>query len=336
MPGCGTGFIDAVAIEEGNVPYGLRRHIGCNHIRAYEYFTESINSMCPFMAIECASWEAYWIGNCWECGTDWSKCNRMGAHADSYLNYTVPVEPHKTMYLMTGDKSPFCRFHMRVTLYMSLTPQARNHGGDIGIFHIVFHGALGESERIQLNPEEIFMEPGNEYTYIIGVPDLGHLEFAILEWNYITAFYNPLAWRLLSPPSVYVNRIHIDSIEMQERYEFCGFDLPFKSGQARRLQWQPVCPEKLPNPGASFLGSIINFEVENTINSNIDSLNSGLNSLGNGQLFNNFASSASSGLQAARELMQSTSRRMGLGEPNIRKKQRIIGKTRRERPRRDL
>ncbi|CAL4120473.1 unnamed protein product, partial [Meganyctiphanes norvegica] len=175
-----------------------------------------------------------------------------------------------------------------VTLYMSLTPEAQEHGGDIGIFHIIFHGALGVSERIQLNPEEIFMEPGNEYTYIIGVPDLGHLEFAILEWNYITAYYNPLAWRLLSAPSVYVNRIQINSIEMRERYEFCGMDRAFKSGTAHRLEWQSVCPEKLPNPGATILGSIINFEVENTINSNIEGLNIGLNRLGNGQLINNF------------------------------------------------
>ncbi|CAL4120475.1 unnamed protein product, partial [Meganyctiphanes norvegica] len=63
MPGCGTGFVDSVAMEDGNIPYGFRRHIGCNHARAYEYFTESINSMCPFMAIQCSSWEEYWLGN---------------------------------------------------------------------------------------------------------------------------------------------------------------------------------------------------------------------------------------------------------------------------------
>lgn len=67
---------------------------------------------------------------------------------------------------------------------------------------------------------EIFFEPGNVYTYMIGTEDLGQLKSATLEWSYVTAYYNPLTWRLLSTPAVYVNRIHIDSIEMQERYDW--------------------------------------------------------------------------------------------------------------------
>lgn len=64
---------------------------------------------------------------------------------------------------------------------------------------------------------EIYFEPGNVYTYMIGTKDLGSLHYAVLEWSYVTAYYNPLTWRILSQPLVYVNRIHIDSVEMQER-----------------------------------------------------------------------------------------------------------------------
>ncbi|XP_047498306.1 pancreatic triacylglycerol lipase-like isoform X1 [Penaeus chinensis] len=312
MPGCGAHFLESVAKEQGNIPYGLRRFIGCNHIRSYEYFTESINSACPFMAIECPSWEAYWKGLCWECGPDWHRCARMGAHADSYMNYSQPDVPLKVMYLITAPDPPFCTFHHRVSVMMSFTAEARKHGGDIGVFYITFYGDHGVSDRIQLNLEEIYFEPGNAYTYMIGTKDLGRLHYAILEWTYVTAYYNPLTWRILSQPLVYVNRVHIDSVEMQERYEFCGLDLPFRSGTHRKLEWQAGCPEPAPPPGASILGTIINFDVEDTITDNINAVNSGLNSLGNGQFINNLASSAN---QVARELMEGLRRRRVGGGP---------------------
>ncbi|KAK3855350.1 hypothetical protein Pcinc_038251 [Petrolisthes cinctipes] len=333
MPGCGAHLVESVAKEQGNIPYGIRRFIGCNHIRSYEYFTESINTKCPFLGIECLSWDAYWKGNCWQCKNEndstGSSCAMMGAHANiPYIptnTNTNTTHQHRQLqllqqmslrlensggtklFLITGSDSPFCSFHHRVSVVMSYTPPARQHGGDIGIFYITLVGRVS-SRRIQLNPEEIFFEPGNVYTYMIGTEDLGHLKSAKLEWSYVTAYYNPLTWRLLSTPAVYVNRIHINSIEMQERYEFCGMDQAFQSGWVRHLEWQPVCPQQAPPPGASFLGTIINFDVEDTITNNIDAVNSGLNSLGNGQLINNLASSAN---QAARELMEDAKRRVG-------------------------
>ncbi|XP_071536367.1 pancreatic triacylglycerol lipase-like isoform X2 [Panulirus ornatus] len=331
MPGCGEHFVDSVAKEQGNIPYGLRRFIGCNHIRSYEYFTESINSGCPFLSIECGTWEDYWRGLCWQCGQEWARCARMGAHADTSLNHSAHTDPlhgggssstsstsseGRKMYLITADDSPFCTYHHRVSVVMSFTRQARQHGGDMGVFYLSLFGSHGASRRIKLNQEEIFFEPGNVYTYMIGTADLGHLQYVLLEWVYVTAYYNPLAWRLLSQSVVYINRIHIDSIEMQERYEFCGLDMPFRSGTQRQLEWQPVCPGQEPPPGASILGTIINFDVEDTINNNIATVNSGLNSLGNGQLINNLASSANQAareiMENAREIMENARRRIGV------------------------
>lgn len=110
----------------------------------------------------------------------------------------------------------------------------------------------------------------------------------------------------------------VHTVSFSVRYEFCGLDLPFRSGTHRKLEWQAGCPEPAPPPGASILGTIINFDVEDTINSNIDAVNSGLNSLGNGQFINNLASSAN---QVARELMGGLRRRrVGGGPPGRRKK----------------
>ncbi|KAK7069803.1 hypothetical protein SK128_020222, partial [Halocaridina rubra] len=106
-------------------------------------------------------------------------------------------------------------------------------------------------------------------------------------------------------------------------YAFCGLDQAFRSGTKRKLGSMDSCPEQAPPPGASLLGTIINFDVEDTINNNIDAVSSGLTSLGNGQLINNLASSAN---QAARELMDGVRRRIGQDKFRWRKHPRLKGR----------
>ena len=64
MAGCDTGVAGAILQENGNLAYTLRRLLSCNHIRAYEFFTESINSDCQFIGVECGSWLEFYNGQC--------------------------------------------------------------------------------------------------------------------------------------------------------------------------------------------------------------------------------------------------------------------------------
>ncbi len=65
MAGCDTGVGGALFQENGNLAYTLRRLLSCNHIRAYEFFTESINSQkCQFIGVECGSWQDFYAGKC--------------------------------------------------------------------------------------------------------------------------------------------------------------------------------------------------------------------------------------------------------------------------------
>ena len=51
--------------EKGNLAYALRRTLSCNHIRAYEYFIDSIKTEdCQFIGIECESWQEFVEGKC--------------------------------------------------------------------------------------------------------------------------------------------------------------------------------------------------------------------------------------------------------------------------------
>ena len=63
MSGCEEGIMSHVAEEKGNWAYALRRILSCNHIRAYEYFIDSINpKTCQMIAVECDSWENFQNG----------------------------------------------------------------------------------------------------------------------------------------------------------------------------------------------------------------------------------------------------------------------------------
>ena len=106
---------------------GLSRFIGCNHIRSYEFFTESFNAVCPFLAVQCTSYSDFLSGQC-QCSN--SNCFHMGYKADQLIvaptsggginngtnNNAVAAwasirqRPERTQaYLITGDVKPFCR-----------------------------------------------------------------------------------------------------------------------------------------------------------------------------------------------------------------------------------
>lgn len=48
----------------------LRRFLGCDHVRSYEYYLESIPDRCEFLAIECDSWENFLAGKCFGCKSE--------------------------------------------------------------------------------------------------------------------------------------------------------------------------------------------------------------------------------------------------------------------------
>lgn len=57
QPGCDQNFGQYISAESGSFFRGVRKFLGCNHIRSHEYFAESINPKCPFATISCNSYE---------------------------------------------------------------------------------------------------------------------------------------------------------------------------------------------------------------------------------------------------------------------------------------
>lgn len=112
-PGCGQGMTDYIEQERGSFFLGVRQFVSCNHLRAYEFFTESIMPDCPFVAIGCDSYEDFKSGSCWKCDAD-HPCLQFGFHSHaSYKrlmhNGMIRDSDPINAYLMTDARPPYCR-----------------------------------------------------------------------------------------------------------------------------------------------------------------------------------------------------------------------------------
>ena len=92
-------------------------------MKAVDFFTESFTSTCPFVAVECSSYNDFLTGRC-QCNDGSNNCFYMGYKADRLLvsntlndtkyNSTdldiIRRRPEETRaYLITSATRPFCR-----------------------------------------------------------------------------------------------------------------------------------------------------------------------------------------------------------------------------------
>nr|XP_012137157.1 PREDICTED: pancreatic triacylglycerol lipase-like isoform X2 [Megachile rotundata] len=192
---------------------GIKRFLGCNHIRSYEYFIESINTNCPFLAVPCSSWDKFEEGSCFDCVNQY--CPRFGLDAQ-------PGNYHASVYLLTGSSKPFCKGHYKVTINISKTDESVNHGGEVGTFVIRIFGEKDKkSERIHLSPHSKYYEPGSTHTVVLAGDVVGKPEAIEISWEYQASVFNPLTWRLLHTPRVYIDSLTIYSLESSHGITVC-------------------------------------------------------------------------------------------------------------------
>lgn len=245
QPGCNKGMLNYISEEKGHFMKGIRLYVGCNHIRSYQYFTESINSECPFAAVECSSFDEFLTGKCFACqshginpeesinftggdqkSTNKTWCTRMGYHAvDPYLDSDIPISPSRNlvkMYLITSSVPPFCRHHYRVTIKISSSAKSKAHRGEVGGFWLTLRGEKASySGRMQLNPRDMYFEPGRTHTWVVAGDPVGRLTSAKIEWVFGMSLFNPLSWRPLTLPSIHLASLTVEVLESGEKMTLC-------------------------------------------------------------------------------------------------------------------
>ncbi|XP_017022656.1 pancreatic triacylglycerol lipase [Drosophila kikkawai] len=229
-PGCNKKFQDVV--KKKTLFLTMQEFLGCNHIRSQQYFTESIGSQCPFLGITCDSFESFKDTKCTSCEEPGHTCLRMGYHSQEDYQEQVDLgqlrqgDSPGVFYLTTGDRAPFCRLHYRITVRVSGHDESTLHGGEVGILSVQLHGkksgkrtdAASSTELMRFSPKAMYFEPGYEYNALVAGRDVREPEYATVNWEYPTSILNPLTWRILSSPRIYLEYVLVEAMESSELY----------------------------------------------------------------------------------------------------------------------
>lgn len=120
----------------------------------------------------------------------------------------------RTIILILGQ-------HFSISAKISNSKASREHGGEVGQLWFVLHatsdGTGRTSSRIPLN-EGGYHEPNITYTYVVpaqfGDYDIRAVE---VELQYNSMVFNPLTWRLLTVPMMYVEQIDVVALETDKK-----------------------------------------------------------------------------------------------------------------------
>lgn len=167
MPGCSANKgkpTDLDAMWQGTMKFD-----GCNHVRAYQFYTESIVKPQGFIGYPCADKNSFEDEKCFPCAED--KCPQMG-----HYSYKLPADGGK-YYLTTGESTPYGRYsyHLRLTLDGPLWPNP-------GIMYVALVGDVDSSKEYQLHIGS--MVPGWNYEMLLhSEVDVGDVTEVNFRWN---------------------------------------------------------------------------------------------------------------------------------------------------------
>lgn len=68
-------------------------------------------------------------------------------------------------------------------------------------------------------------------------------------------------------------RIDIEQFGHAHKHTFCAEDKPFFPGKPERVVWKPVCRDNAPDPGSTFLGTVLNADPVGNAQFVIDQVN---------------------------------------------------------------
>ncbi|XP_063806077.1 pancreatic lipase-related protein 2-like, partial [Pseudophryne corroboree] len=111
MTGCPNKFSFSINMDMN----AIIETIACNHLRAFQYYAESIRNPRGFHSYPCPSYDMFIRGTCFPCPS--GGCPSMGYYSESSSGLT---EEHQTFYLNTGGILDHFSSY-RYKIYLSLT-----------------------------------------------------------------------------------------------------------------------------------------------------------------------------------------------------------------------
>jgi hypothetical protein len=145
----------------------------CSHVRAIGYFTESINSDCPYTAFPCHDFNGFMDGKCLVCPI--SGCAQMGF----YSMYSLG---RGKMFLTTKSNSPFCGYHYFVELVLD-----RDMGKTGGDIYVAIFSEYEMLANVTVTPKaNSDIKAGDILRHVFSYQaDIGQVDYAVVYFNKI-------------------------------------------------------------------------------------------------------------------------------------------------------
>ncbi|KAI3363268.1 hypothetical protein L3Q82_011563 [Scortum barcoo] len=178
MPGCSANKGNPTDLDA--MWEGTKKFDACSHVRAYQYYRESVGKSQGFVGFPCSDKDSFAAGKCFPCVDN--KCPLMGHHADKF---TVTDGISKMKYFLnTGSSKPFGRYRFRVLVSLD-GPSWPNPG----FMFVAFARNTESTKEYQLHVGT--MTPGRTYEMLIDAEmDLGDVTEVKFRWN--NHILNPL------------------------------------------------------------------------------------------------------------------------------------------------
>nr|XP_046258815.1 inactive pancreatic lipase-related protein 1-like isoform X2 [Scatophagus argus] len=203
MPGCTTNRGDPTDLDA--IWEGTKKFDACNHVRAYQYYSESIVKPQGFVGFPCSNKDSFSAGKCFPCAD--IKCPLMGHNADKFFSMTDGISETK-YFLNTGSSKPFGRYSYKVVVTLD-GPSWTNPG----FMYVALAGDLDSTKEYQLHVGMLI--PGRTYELLINAEvDVGDVTEVKFRWN--NHILNPLK------PKYGASKVELQRGKDKNIILFCG------------------------------------------------------------------------------------------------------------------
>lgn len=112
--------------------------------------------------------------------------------------------------------------HYLVKVNVSDSEDSRQHGGEIGQLYFTMHETSdGKGPRSSAAGFiSGYYGPGDKLQKVIVADEVNNMKAIEVVWKYNSSLFNPLTWRILSNPKIYIDAIEIEALEIRKRYIF--------------------------------------------------------------------------------------------------------------------
>nr|BAO01446.1 pancreatic lipase [Thunnus orientalis] len=183
---------------------GTKKFDACNHVRAHQYYSESIVKPQGFLGYPCSDKDSFAAGKCLPCA---DKCPQMGHKADRFIDMTDGISKTK-YFLNTGRSQPFGRYSYRVNVTLD-GPSWPNPG--------FMYVALteGTETTMEYKIHAGALTPGRDYEAMIDAEvDVGEVTEVKFRWN--NHILNP------SRPKYGASKVELQRGKDKKIFLFCG------------------------------------------------------------------------------------------------------------------